>query len=90
MWKITNIADKNIKFSISIAGNINPGIILKPNQFCITRDKLTAPMDKQIRSGFLMLEESFDNSQFEFPLGEAFDLSELEKKEVEAKKYMKS
>lgn len=90
MWKIVNKSERDIKLTVSIAGHLNPGLILKPNQFCIAQPKLTAPMDKQIRSGFLYVDEEFDNSLFNFPLGVATDLSEFEKFELEAKKYTES
>lgn len=68
-WKIKNIADKPIKISIALGGGNNPGIILKPGEMVLSINKLTGPLDKQLRSGFVDIDEEFDNSTLNLPLG---------------------
>ncbi len=69
VWKITNTTDRNIKFSISLGGANNPGIILKPGEMVLSNAKLTGPLDKQERSGFVEIDRGFDNSKFNLPIG---------------------
>lgn len=69
-WKIKNISDRKIKFSISLGGANNPGVILDPGQIVLSKGRLTGPLDKQKRSGFVEVDEKFDNSKLKLPLGE--------------------
>ncbi len=68
-WKIKNIAKNSVKISIALGGANNPGIILKPGEIVLSTAKLTSPLDKQVRSGYIIIDENFDNSILQLPLG---------------------
>lgn len=70
-WKITNISNSKIKVSIALGGANNPGIILEPGEMVLSIAKLTGPLDKQSRSGFVKIDENFDNSELNLPLGQS-------------------
>lgn len=69
VWKIKNISENKIKFSISLGGANNPGVILDPGEMVLSQPRLTGPLDKQRRSGFLEIDEDFDNSKLKLPIG---------------------
>lgn len=68
-WKIKNISKNSVKISIALGGANNPGIILKPREIVLSTAKLTSPLDKQVRSGYVIIDENFDNSILQLPLG---------------------
>jgi len=76
-WKIKNIANFPVKFTVRIDLNA-PGIILQPNQFCIGEQQMTAPLDKQSKCKFVTIED-FDNSYYTLKLGIAYDETVLDK-----------
>ena len=78
LWKIKNLTNNQVKFTISIRPNVAPGIILQPNQFCIARQQMTAPMDKQSKTKMISIEE-FENEIYSLDLGKAYDNSSLDK-----------
>jgi len=76
-WKITNVSQNQIKLSIALGGANNPGIILNPGEMVLSIAKLTGPLDKQNRSGFVEIDKNFDNSKLNLPLGEVMkDINE--------------
>jgi len=91
LWKIKNIAQppQQIKITIALSSTGAPGIILQPGQFCLSqKDTLTAPMDMQKRRKYIEISD-FDNSEFNLPLGKAFDESELDIATNSTEQYIK-
>jgi hypothetical protein len=86
-WKIKNLTDTQVKITVCVKPNTAPGIILKPNQFCIGKQQMTAPLDKQSKTKKVSIEE-FDNSYF-LELGKAYDESFLDKAKEKTNKYAK-
>lgn len=93
-WKIkndTNNKDKktkpqDIKIAVSTGtAKRGVGLILKPDQFCISEAVWTSPLDSQYKKGFITIEE-FDNN-LEFPMGEPINVSELDKAIKEAQDF---
>lgn len=82
-WKITNISKSKIKVSIALGGANNPGVILEPGEMVLSIAKLTGPLDKQSRSGFVEIDENFDNSELNLPLGQSMKNIEDVVKDVE-------
>jgi hypothetical protein len=68
-WKITNTSERPVKLTIALGGANNPGRILNPGEMVLSIDKLTGPLDKQCRSKFVEIDENFDNSELNLPLG---------------------
>lgn len=76
-WKITNLSNQNAKLIISTASNHSKGLILRPGEFCISKPKQTPVMDAQIRRKLIQVDKSFDNTKYDFKLGEAYNLEIL-------------
>lgn len=87
-WKVKNVSKQNIKVSVATSNHTSPGIILKPGQFCIAENRLTTPLDAQIKRKFIVVEKDFNNS-VGLTLGKAFDESDLDKARMAAKEYVK-
>lgn len=87
LWKIKNLTTGQIKFTMSIRPSIAPGIILQPNQFCIARQQITAPLDKQVKTKKVEIEEF--NNTYNLELGKAYDESFLDKAKEKAERYTK-
>ena len=62
-WKISNKSNQEVKVASKTASMASKGIILKPNEFCLSESQLTASMDAQERRGFISVDRSFDNSK---------------------------
>jgi hypothetical protein len=60
-WKIKNIINNQVKFTVCVKSNVAPGIILQPGQFCIGRQQMTAPLDKQLKTRMVSVED-FENT----------------------------
>ncbi len=88
IWKIENVANQPIKFSIIKGQNYAPGILLQPKQFCLAMSKMTAPMNKQVACGYLKIDKDFNNSQ-NLELGIAYNLTTLDKVKDKVKSYGK-
>lgn len=76
VWKIKNITDGNVKVTVKVKSNMSPGVILKPQQFCIGAQQMTAPLDKQSKTKKVEIEE-FDNSTLKLEFAKAYDESFL-------------
>lgn len=76
IWKIehTNKGIEGVKIAIAISSNESKGIILKPGEFVLSQEQLTASLDSQTRRGYIKY-ELFDNSFFNFNLGEVYNTS---------------
>ena len=86
-WKIKNLTNESLKVAVSIASNAAPGVILQPNQFCIARQQMTAPLDKQIKCRKASIED-FDNV-FSLDMAKAYDESFLDKEKQKIEDYAK-
>jgi hypothetical protein len=86
-WKIRNIMNIPIKITVKIQSNMSPGVILQPNQFCIGKQQMTAPLDKQVRTKKVTIEDF--NNHYGLELATAYDESILDKAENTAEKYIK-
>ena len=71
LWKIKNITAEQVKISVCVKSNMSPGIILQPNQYCIARQQMTSPLDKQSKCKKVMI-EAYENVE-SLPLAVAFD-----------------
>jgi hypothetical protein len=87
LWKIKNITQQNIKISVSVKSNVAPGVILKPGEFCIARQQMTSPLDKQLKTKKVEIED-FENTQ-NLELAKAYKESILDIAESNTKKYSK-
>ena len=79
-WKITNISNKQVKVAVATSSHAAPGVILQPEQFCISIDQMTAPIDAQKRRQLVEVEKDFDNSELNLDLATAYDESILDEK----------
>lgn len=86
-WKIKNLTGGPVKITVCIKSNMAPGIILQPNQFCIGKQQMTAPLDKQSKTKRVAIEE-FDNT-YGLELAKAYDESFLDKAKEKTEKYAK-
>ena len=86
-WKIKNLTNTQVKITVCVKSNVAPGIILQPNQFCIGKQQMTAPLDKQSKTKMVSIEE-FDNS-YSLELAKAYDESYLDKAKEKTEKYSK-
>jgi len=87
-WKIKNLLDTQVKITVCVKSNMAPGVILQPKQFCIGKQQMTAPLDKQSKTKKVAIEE-FDNSVYSLDLAKAYDESFLDKAKDETAKYAK-
>lgn len=101
IWKIehANKSSEGAKIAISLPANESKGIILKPGEFVLALEQQTASLDSQTRRGYVNV-SVFDNSTFNFNLGEAYntsvlkeiinekELSKLEEAEKDASEYI--
>jgi len=86
-WRIKNLTNSQVKFTVCVKPSMAPGVILKPNQFCIGKQQMTAPLDKQSKTKKVAIEE-FENS-YGLELGKAYDESYLDKAKEKTEKYAK-
>ncbi len=76
-WKITNKSNQEVKVACKTASMASKGIILKPNEFCLSEAQLTASMDAQERRGFISVDRNFDNSKFNLEFVRAYSENDL-------------
>ena len=60
-WKIKNITNNQVKISVCVNSVVAPGIILQPGQFCISKQQMTAPLDKQFRNNLVAIDKDYEN-----------------------------
>ena len=87
LWKIKNATNSPVKITVCVKSNMAPGLILQPNQFCVGRQQMTAPLDKQEKTNMVTIED-FENS-YELELAKAYDESYLDKAKEKADNYAK-
>lgn len=88
-WKISNLSRQNAKVIVSTAPNQSKGLLLRPGEFCLSRDKQTPVMDAQMRRNLITVEKDFDNSKFNFNIGEVYNIDQLNKLIQEEEDKMK-
>jgi len=71
-WKISNTQSVDTKVAIATASNGSIGIILKPNQFCISVDQMTKMVDAQEKRGFIAVDKEYQN-EYDLETGIVFD-----------------
>ncbi len=86
IWKIKNITDNQVKISVALSSTQAPGIILQKGQFCLSINQMTAPLDKQHKTGFVSIEKEFDNVQG-LDLAKAYDSTILDEIQEKTQKY---
>lgn len=87
-WKIKNTKNHPVKISVALSSTQAPGIILQPGQFCLSIDQMTAPLDKQSKTGFVSIDKDFNNTQ-NLELGKAYDSTILDEVQDKTKAYAK-
>jgi len=93
-WKIQNTSNQPIKISVILGATDSKGLILQPNEFCVSKPQLTSSMDMQQKKKFVTIDKEFDNSQYGFEEGKCYnEKALLETKmsvaERNAKEYIK-
>ena len=88
MWKITNTSNpaQNIKIAVAKTNTVTIGVILKPNQFCVTDSRMTSSIDAQSRRKFITVDENYTND-LNLELCYAYNVSELEQARKQAEDY---
>lgn len=71
-WKISNTQDVDTKVAVATASNGSVGLILKPNQFCVSIDQMTKMVDAQEKRKFISVDKDFSN-EYNLETGIAFD-----------------
>ena len=88
LWKIKNLTNAQVKVTVCIKSNMAPGVILQPKQFCIGKQQMTAPLDKQSKTKMVAIED-FDNSIYSLELAKAYNETFLDIAKVETTGYTK-
>jgi len=88
MWKITNTSNpaQNIKVAVAKNNTITLGVILGPNQFCITDARMTSSLDAQSKRNFITIEENYNNN-LNLELCQAYNPSEFDEARKQAIEY---
>jgi len=88
MWKITNTSNpaQNIKIAVAKTNTVTIGVILGPNQFCVTDSRMTSSIDAQSRRKFIAVDENYTND-LNLELCQAYNVSELEQARKQAEDY---
>ena len=78
IWKIEHCGKsaEGVKIAIATSSHESKGVILKPGEFVLSSQQLTASLDSQTRRGYVKVEE-FDNSVLILELGVAYSKSIL-------------
>ena len=87
-WKIKNITNNQVKISVCVNSVVAPGIILQPGQFCISKQQMTAPLDKQFRNNLVAIDKDYDNTK-NLDLAKAYDQNILDKEQENVESYIK-
>ena len=88
MWKITNVSEtkQNIKIAVAKDNVTTIGVILEPNQFCISDSRMTSSIDAQRRRNFIDVDENYVNN-LSLELCKSYDLSDLDEAIKQAVDY---
>lgn len=86
MWKINNVSNQNIKVAVAKNNTTTIGVILEPNQFCVSDSRMTSSLDAQSKRNFVNIEESYSND-LGLNLCEAYNLSDVDEARQKAIDY---
>jgi len=87
LWKIKNLTKGPVKLTVCVKSDMAPGLILQPNQFCLGKQQMTAPLDKQSKTKMVSIED-FDNT-YSLDLAKAYDESVLDRAKEKTENYAK-
>jgi hypothetical protein len=76
-WRIINNSNQNVKIACKTESFASKGIILQPNEFCISESQLTSSLDAQERRGFIKVDRNFDNSKLNLEFVKVYREDEL-------------
>jgi hypothetical protein len=86
MWKINNSSNQNIKIAVAKNNTTTIGVILGPNQFCVSDSRMTSSLDAQSKRNFVTIEENYSNT-LGLNLCEAYNLSDVDEARQKAIDY---
>lgn len=86
MWKIINKSNQNIKIAVAKNNTTTIGVILAPNQFCVSDSRMTSSLDAQTKRNFVYIEEDYANN-LGLNLCEAYNLSDVDEARQQAIEY---
>lgn len=88
MWKITNNSNpgQNIKIAVAKNNTTTIGVILEPNQFCITDSRMTSSIDAQSKRNFISIEKDYKND-LDLELCQAYNITDLDEARQQAVDY---
>ena len=87
IWKIKNVSNQPIKIAVAVSNTKAPGIILQEGQFCLSINQMTAPLDKQLKCGFVTIDKEFSNTQ-SLELGKAYNSTKLDLIKEKTEQYI--
>lgn len=86
MWKILNKANQNIKIAVAKNNTTTIGVILAPNQFCVSDSRMTSSIDAQYKRKFIDIEQNYDNT-LGLDLCVPYNLSDIDSARQQAIEY---
>jgi hypothetical protein len=88
MWKIINNSTpaQNIKIAVAKNNTTTIGVILGPNQFCISDSRMTSSIDAQSKRNFITIEENYTND-LGLELCQAYNGSDVDEARKQAEEY---
>lgn len=87
-WKIVNTTNQNIKIAVAKSNETTIGVIIKPNEFCISEGRMTSSIDAQERRRFIEIDREYNNSEHNFELAKALQLTQLDIAKKDAQNYI--
>lgn len=86
MWKINNTSNQNIKVAVAKNNTTTIGVILAPNQFCVSDSRMTSSLDAQSKRNFISIDQDYSNN-LGLNLCEAYNLSDVDEARQQAIEY---
>jgi len=95
-WKVINNtgnsgapSSQKVKVVVKINSNASKAVIIEPGNFVIGMAQITTSLDAQNRRRFVTIDEEFDNSVLDLPLGEQYEIGHIDKVQSNTDEYMK-
>ena len=95
-WKVVNNtgnpgspSEQKVKIVVKISSNASKAVFIDPGHFVIGMAQITTSLDAQSRRKFIIIDEEFDNSVLDLPLGEQYEVGHLDKIQSKTDEYMK-
>lgn len=82
-WKLTNTCSSKVRLVVTVGPAQSVGIMLNPGNIVICNPQRTPSMDAQIRRGFVVLDNNFDNDMYGAELGKVYTKAELDQKKMD-------